>query len=201
MTRTTATRPFSVDLPDGMIPIPLTASADGALALAAALAAKFGLPADDVSAVVVAELFSAFGAMVGESGMEFAAMGLFRSPDDPDRPASVFLTGTRMASDHSSPEVAITGLRDLYSAQGADAVETLSLPAGPAVVVVEESTQELPTGDGAEPAVILTRRATAWIPDPDGTTVAAVSVISPSWQDWAHTCDLALDVFDSFSWE
>jgi hypothetical protein len=192
-----------------MLPIPITPSAGSAGALAAALAGRVGLPADDVSAGVVADLFTVFGGMVGESGIELAAMGLFRSPDDPDRPASVVLTGTRMASDHESPEVAIRGLRDLHTGQGADTVETVTLPAGPAVVVVEESTQELPADGGAEPgadpgaepAVILTRRATAWIPDPDGTTVAVVSVISPSWQDWAHTCDLALDIFDSVSWE
>jgi hypothetical protein len=184
-----------------MAPISVTSSADSAQALAAELAGRFGLPADDVSAVVVADLFAVFGAMAGESGIEFAAVGLFRSPDAPERPASVFLTGTRMRSDHGSPDVAIAGLRDILAGQGADTVEALTLPAGPAVVVVDESMQELPTGEATDPAVILTRRATAWIPDPDGTTVGIVSVISPSWQDWAHTCDLALDVFDSFSWE
>jgi hypothetical protein len=198
-------RSFSVDLPDGMLPIPVTTSAGSAAALTEALVSRFRLPADDLSAAVVADLFTVFGAMVGESGVEFAAMGLFRSPDDPERPASVVMTGTRIASDHQSPEVAIKGLRDLHDGQGADTVETITLPAGPAVVVVDESTQELPADTDAGPdaasTVVLTRRATAWIPDPGGTTVAVVSVVSPSWQDWAHTCDLALDVFDTVSWE
>ncbi len=158
MTSATSMRSFSVDLPEGMVPIPMIASAGSATALAEALAGRFGLRADDVSAVVVADLFTVFGEMMGESGVEFAAMGLFRSPDDPERPASVFMTGMRIASDHESPEVAIRGLRELHTGRGADAVETITLPAGPAVVVVDESMRELSTrwwrrtGGGVDPS-------------------------------------------------
>ncbi|HEX3781336.1 MAG TPA: hypothetical protein VHX38_16870 [Pseudonocardiaceae bacterium] len=201
MTMMSATRSFSIDLPEGMASIPVAAVPGTARSLAATLAGTFGLPADDASAAVVADAFTVFGAMLGESGMDFAAMGLFRSPDDPDRPASVVVTGNRVPSDHATPEVAIAGLRDLHAEQGADPVETVALPAGPALVVVDETIQEMPTEDGVESAVVVTRRATAWIPDPAGTTIAVVSVMSPSWQDWAHTCELALDLFETFRWE
>jgi hypothetical protein len=128
-------------------------------------------------------------------------MGMFRSPDEPERPVSVILTGTRLPSGHETPDVAIDGLRDLHTQQGKNSVETLTLPVGPAVVVIDEDLQSIPAEEGADPVAMLTRRATAWIPDPYGTTLGVVSVISPSWQDWAPVCDLALDVFDSFAWE
>ena len=195
-----ALRSFSIGLPEGIVRVPVDSIADRDSALADELAARFGLPGDDVSADALGSVFTGLGAVLGESGMEFAGMGLFRSPDVPTRPAFVMLTGTRVPSKHESVAIAIAGLRELYGQQTAQAVETLLLPAGEAVAVVEEQLLEIPV-DVHEPITMLIRRASAWFPDSRGTTLGMVSVISPSWQDWAHVCDLALDVFDSFTWE
>lgn len=201
MTNATALRAFSIALPHSIVPIPVVAVDNGVSSLAEALADRFGLSPSDLSLSVVAEVFGAVGDLLGVSGMEFAGLGLFRSPDDPERPASVLVTGTRLPSDHESPEVAIAGLRDVHTRQGKTTVETLTLPAGPAVVVIDEDLQATPVEEGTDPLMTLTSRATAWIPDSAGTTVAVVSVISPSWRDWVHTCDLALDLLESFAWE
>ena len=55
--------------------------------------------------------------------------------------------------------------------------------------------------EGADPLPVLQRQLLAWIPDPAGSAVAVVGVASNSWPDWAHVCDLALDVFESVSWD
>jgi hypothetical protein len=201
MTKVAVTRPFSIDLPEGMTPLPVATVPGAAQTLAASLAGSLGLPADDLSATVVGDALTVFAAMPGDAGIDFAAMGLFRSPDEPDRPASVVVTGARIPSDHPSPDVAIAGLRQVWAEQAADAVETVTLPGGEAVIVVDETMQQLSTEDPATPTTVLTRRATAWIPDAAGSTIAVVSVMSPSWQDWQHTCELAVDLFETFRWE
>ncbi|HJP79886.1 MAG TPA: hypothetical protein VJ914_36775 [Pseudonocardiaceae bacterium] len=201
MTKMTTTRPFSIDLPEGMTALPTAAEPGAAQALAASLADGMGLPADDVSAGVVGDALTVFGALLGDAGIDFAAMGLFRSPDDPKRPVSVVVTGARIPSNHASPEVAIAGLRQLSIKNGADTVEVVHLSGGEAVIAVDESMQQLVADDATPPAAVLTRKATAWIPDTTGSTIAVVSVISPSWQDWQHTCELAVDLFETFRWE
>lgn len=201
MTNMTTTRPFSIDLPEGMTSLPTAVEPGAAQAVSASLAGSMGLPADDVSAAVVGDALTVFGALLGDAGIDFAAMGLFRSPDDPERPVSVVITGARIPSSHASPEVAIAGLRQLSIENGADTVEVVALSGGEAVIAVDETMQQLTADDSTEPAAVLTRKATAWIPDTTGSTIAVVSVMSPSWQDWQHTCELAVDLFETFRWE
>jgi hypothetical protein len=55
--------------------------------------------------------------------------------------------------------------------------------------------------DGVGPLPLLQRQVLAWIPDPAGSAVAVIGVASNCWQDWAHICDLALDVFESVLWD
>jgi hypothetical protein len=130
MTSARALRAFSLEVPDGIVPIPVTELADSAQVLTATLTTRFGLAAGDTSATMLGGLFAAFGELLGQSGMELAGIGLFRSPDEPDRPASVMITGTRMASGHEAVEIAIEGLRDVHVQQGQDSVETLVHLAG-----------------------------------------------------------------------
>jgi hypothetical protein len=66
---------------------------------------------------------------------------------------------------------------------------------------VEDNHQVIDQGEGVEPIMLRSRQWTAWIPDPDGTTIAIISVTSPSVPDWPHVADLAADVFDSFAWQ
>ncbi|SDP94885.1 hypothetical protein SAMN04487905_11695 [Actinopolyspora xinjiangensis] len=115
------------------------------------------------------------------------------------RPIMVTLTGIAMPSDHHRKSEAVADLLELHRASADSTFEEIRLPVGPAVVTVTEEENALVVDE--EPIHVLTRQLTAWVPDPDGTTIAVVSVMTNSFQDWEHVCTLALDIFDSFGWE
>lgn len=187
---------FTLELPDGFIALPATpATAE----VRRELEDLFNLRAGDTSAARVAESLAALGAIAAGSGAQYSSIGLFRSPDDPQRPVSVVLTASRMTSDHAEASAVITGLRQAYAADPDTATEVLRLPAGQAVVTIREEPVMLQI-DGIAPVPLLQRQVVAWIPDRAGSAVAVVGVASSCWPDWPHICDLALDVFESVSW-
>jgi hypothetical protein len=193
------TTSFSLSLPRGFVPLPLFEEGRDDAGLARHFADLLGLDDVDESSTMVAAVMADFGAMLGSGGLEYAAMGLFRSPSVPTRPVSALLTCVRMTASQSALSTEIAALMTIHQELGASP-QVLTLPAGEAVAVVTEEAQDVGT-DPAVPAVVLNRQVSVWIPEPDGDTIAVVSVASPSWPDWEHVCDLALGVFDSFGWE
>ncbi|MGH3805353.1 MAG: hypothetical protein ACRDRU_01640 [Pseudonocardiaceae bacterium] len=188
---------FTIELPEGFVALPAAAVT---AELGRALEELFHLPPGDVSAAKVAESLSALGLIAATGGAEYTSIGFFRSPDDPQRPVSVLLTAARMASDHGDPAIVIAGLRAVCAQDPDTDVQVLQLQAGPALAIVREEPAMIEVG-GADPVPLLQRQVLAWIPDPAGSTVAVIGVASNSWQDWSHVCDLALDIFESVSWE
>lgn len=188
---------FTIELPEGFVALPASAARTE---IGAALEQLFGLPAGDTSAAKVAESLSALGLIAAGSGAEYTSIGFFRSPDDPQRPVSVLLTAGRMASDHDDPSTVIVGLRQVYAQDPSTDTQVLQLPAGPALATIREEPAMI-TVEGADPLPLLQRQVLAWIPDPIGSAVAVIGVASNCWPDWPHICDLALDVFESVSWE
>ncbi|TWG08347.1 hypothetical protein FHU35_11966 [Saccharopolyspora dendranthemae] len=154
---------------------------------------------DDDNAVAAASAFAQLGSLIGDGGIDYAAMAFYKSPDDPLRPIMVTLAGISMPSNHHTAREAINNLVELHSSSGADAVEELRLPSGPAVATVLEEHNALIVN--GEPNHILTRQLSAWVPDRDGTTIGVVSVITNSFQDWERVCVLGLEIFDTFGWE
>lgn len=187
---------FTVELPAGFVEVSATVEAAD---IQRDLTELFDLPAGDSSAAKVAEALSALGTVAADGGAEYTAVGLFRSPDDPQRPVGVVLTASQMSSGHDDPSTVIAGLREVYAADVATDTEILRLPSGQALATIREEPALIEIA-GADPVPLLQRQVLAWIPDPGGAAVAVVGVASNSWQDWAHVCDLALDVFESVSW-
>jgi len=188
---------FTIELPRGFVELPGTATTAD---VQRELEELFALPAGDTSAAKVAGALTVLGLIAADSGAEHTSIGLFRSPDDPQRPVAVVLTASRMASDHDDPMTVIVGLREVYAADPDTDVEVLQLPAGQALATIREEPAIIQV-EGADPLPVLQRQVLAWIPDPAGSAVAVVGVASNSWPDWAHVCDLALDVFESVSWD
>ena len=188
---------FTIGLPEGFIELSATpATAE----LQRELEELFSLPAGDTSAARVAESLSALGALAAGSGAQYSSIGLFRSPDDPQRPVSVVLTASQMASNHDGAGTVITGLRQVYAADPGTGTEVLQLPAGRALATVREEPLLIKL-NGDAPVALLQRQVVAWIPDRAGSAVAVVGVASNCWQDWPHVCDLALEIFDSVAWD
>jgi hypothetical protein len=186
----TAQRGFHLNLPQGFVTLPLD---DVALEpteledLKAKLAEQLGIAPTDEGAQVAAASFSQLGSMIGDGGIDYSAIALYKSLDDPLRPIMVTLTGLAMPSDHRSRAEAISSLIELHS--GADAINEIRLPSGPAVTTVTEEQNALIIND--ESIQVLTRQLSAWVPDREGTTIGVISVITNSFQDWERVCVLA----------
>jgi hypothetical protein len=187
---------FSIELPEGFIELP---AAPASAEVQRELEELLGLPAGDTSAAEVAKSLSALGALAADSGAQYSSIGLFRSPDDLQRPISVVFTASQMTSDHDDASTVITGLREVYAAEPDTDTEVLQLPAGQALATIREQPLMLQV-DGVAPVALLQRQVVVWIPDRAGSAVAVVGVASNCWQDWPHVCDLALDLFESVSW-
>lgn len=192
---------FVFGLPSGFVELPVRKDDlrdENLDHLVTSVAGVFGLEANDDNAVQAALGLAALGSAVGDRGVDYAAVGFYRSPDDPNRPIMVVVTSIGMDSDHADLQTAIDALVEIHQEKNHDSVERISLPAGPAVAVVDEDPQYLQLGDDSVP--LLQRRVTAWIPDRQGTTIAVISVCTNSWQDWEHVCRLALEIFRSLAW-
>jgi hypothetical protein len=143
--------------------------------------------------------FTAIGTSSGDAGIDHTEMAMYRSPDDPDRAMMIMLSSTCVPADHADAESAIAGLVEVHTAVGQGEVSQLTLPVGPAVVVVTDERNDVITGDQVAP--VLHRAITAWVPDPDGTTLGVVSVSSNNWRDWQHICQLALAILQTMRWD
>lgn len=197
-----AKRGFRVGLPDGFIELPLDevdVESTELETLVSAVRQRFGMSADDVVAET-ATSFAAMGELIGRSGVDYAAVAFYGSPDDPLRSIMMTLTGTALPSDHTSEIQAVTELHNLHgSSSKYETVEGLRLPAGPAVATVAEERSAVEFGGSSSD--VITRQLSAWIPDREGTTVGVISASTNSFQDWEHVCVLALDIFETFEWE
>lgn len=188
---------FTIEFPEGFVTLPASSAP---AEVGSALEELFHLPPGDTSAAKVAESLSELGQIAADGGAEYTSIGFFRSPDDPQRPVSVVLTASRMSSDHDDPNTVIAGLRNVYASNPDTDAQVLQLPAGPALAAIREEPAMIEV-EGADPLPLLQRQVLTWIPNPAGSAVAVIGVASNCWQDWPHICDLALDVFESVSWE
>jgi hypothetical protein len=197
-----ARRGFNLAIPEGFIELPVDEDdfdiPEVGEALVARVAALFSLDPESEYAAATAAAFSAIGLTAGEA-LDYAAVALYRSPDDPMRPIMITLTGTTMPSEHHNVQAAIEGLMEIHESEARGVPAHYRLPIGPAVAVVTEDHQAMEFDGEAVP--IVTRQASLWVPDPDGTTVGMLAVQTNSWQDWEHVCVVALDIFDSFEWQ
>lgn len=199
-----ARRGFRLGLPEGFMPLPLDevdldVESEEFESLVSFVAERFGLSETDDSSFAAAASFAQLGSVIGDAGVDYSAIAFYKSPDDPMRPIMVTLTGIAMPSDHHRKSEAVADLIELHGASNYSTVEEIRLAVGPAVATVSEEENALVMGE--EPVHVLTRQLSVWVPDPDGTTIAVVSVMTNSFQDWEHVCTLALDIFDSFGWE
>ncbi|MFE3175087.1 hypothetical protein ACFXPA_06855 [Amycolatopsis sp. NPDC059090] len=197
------TREFTFSVPDGFVELPVDdIDVDGVEKhdLDARVAGAFGLAADDPSAAMLANTYALYGETMGSQGIGYAAIAIYRSPDAADRPIMPVLASSCIPSDHESVDVAIEGLLGMHATSEGRSTRLVDLPAGKAVVTVQEEKTILRDDVDSVKVPVLQRQVAAWIPDPRGTSIAMVAVCSNNWQDWEHVAVLALDIFDTVSW-
>lgn len=140
-------RRFQFDLPTGFVELPVDLEdfdPERFGALRGELAGILGFDADNPNTEPAALGMATLGLMM--AGVDYAAVGLYQSPDEPGRPIMIALTATGLPSDHDRQETAIAGLVEIHEAQGQGTVGRLTLPTGPAVVVVSEQQSVLHIG-------------------------------------------------------
>lgn len=197
------TREFTFNVPDGFVELPVEDIEVGGAEkheLDGRVASAFGLAAEDPNAAMLANTYALYGETMGAQGIGYAAIAIYRSPDVPDRPIMAVLAGSCIPSEHDSVDVAIEGLLDVHASVEGRTARMLSLPAGTAVVTIQEEKTVLRNEEDSVEVPVLQRQVAAWIPDPRGTSVAMVAVCSNNGQDWEHVAVLALDIFDTVSW-
>ncbi|MGH3633979.1 MAG: hypothetical protein ACRDTS_07785 [Mycobacterium sp.] len=191
---------FSIHVPDGFMPITAGLNYNVRSELETRFATMFSISADHVGVRSIVDLLSELGVSHHDSGIDFSAIGLFRSPDEPDRPVSALLTCARMAASNESNTVTLSGLRELHEREPNSRVMEIEIQAGRCIAVVKEFFQSIPA-DEDKMYIVSARQVTVWVPNPDGSSIAVVSIISNSIRDWPNVCDTALDVFNSIAWE
>lgn len=192
-----ARRGFNVVLPKGFIELAVDEDDYDRPEVRSGLVAKFAqlfnLDPDSEYAEATAAAYATIGLLAGQA-LDYAAVALYRSADDPLRPIMITLTAKSTPSRHDTPQAAIEGLLEIHNAQGRGVPDRYKLPIGPAVTLVTQDDLEVDT------LPIVNRQVSLWVPDPDGTTLGMVAVQTNSWQDWANVCAVAVDIFDSFEW-
>ncbi|GAA1966890.1 hypothetical protein [Amycolatopsis minnesotensis] len=196
-------RGFSLGMPPGFIALPLDEdqihSTDFCDPFLEDVGKQFSLESGGDHAAATAAAFAELGMTIGGSGVDYAAVAYYKSPEDPLRPIMVTVTGLTMPSSHGDQETAVAGLYEIHKNEGRGTPTLMELPVGPAVALAIQDKNFISVGSERDP--VLTRQFSAWIPDPDGTAIGVVSVLSNSWRDWDRVCVLGVEIFDTFQWE
>jgi len=141
-------------------------------------------------------MLSTIAAASAAGGSSYTAAGFFRSPDTPSRPIMVLVNCFTVRSEHRTADVAVAGLEETQRNVATGLVESVELPAGPAVVAESRKPVRVPLGEGT---IDLDEHSiTAWIPSPG--VVTAVAITSNNTEDWEHVKDLARGIFETLDW-
>lgn len=192
----------SFTLPAGFIELPAgEVDEETFRAVAGELTTWFALgpnaPIDQGIAEATVMLLTA-GAAARAGGAGYTAAGIFRSPEQSDRPLLVLVNCFAMESDHATVEDAVAGLVEANRETAAGPVRTVELPCGQAVTVENTKTGEFAAG---EASVELTEHTlTAWVPADRGI-VYGIALSSHNTEDWEYILDMAGGVLGTVEWD
>lgn len=122
--------------------------------------------------------------LLAATGVEFAATGLFR--DEDDAVVHCTLTVAAVPSDHTSPEVAASGLREIFLRDTQRDTRWLDLPCGPAVAVVTLRVLTLPAPSPELPI----GQIQVHVPFPDAPWIAVLTMESTGLEQWEQVSSL-----------
>lgn len=192
----------SFSLPAGFIELPAgEVDEETFRTVAGELTTWFGLgpnaPIDQGIAETTVLLLTT-GAAARAGGAFYTAAGIFRSPEQSDRPLMVLVNCFAMESDHAAVEDAVAGLVQANRETATGPVRTVELPCGQAVTVENTKSREVAAG---EAAVELTEHTlTAWIPADRGI-VYGIAVSSHNTEDWQYILDMTEGVLRTVEWD
>jgi hypothetical protein len=134
--------------------------------------------------------FAAMGEMTAATGVSYAAMGVF--DNEQGGMATVNLTIAATASDHTDPETAALGIREVLVRDEFNDSRWLDLPCGPAVSRITVTKFPLdPILTGGAPGELTQGQIQVFVPFPTGPFVAIVTIGSFNMESWAEISEMA----------
>lgn len=193
---------YSLFLPEDFIELPEGEVTEAKITnLASALAVRVGYGADaelDQELAAATSLVMTLGASAYTGGAHYVATALYKSARA-KRPLMIIVSCFLIPSNHDSPEVALTGLRQHHEQQTDINVKRLAFPGGDAIVTRAASTTMLAGGDQEIP--VTNHVITAWFPHPTSAAVLGVAISSNNTADWDDIVDLAHGIFTTVEWD
>lgn len=178
-----AAPPFTFDLPPNFHELPLTAATETrAERLRGLVEDMHGpLPAEESEAAA-----SALATLLEELEDDNVVHASFGTATIDDRPTAASLTVACQPLDYPDARVAVEGIAaTLASGSPRREVDTLDLPAGPAVSVTEERSLPLPgEARGHETTAVETAQLQVYVPVPGQPDVLVFTLATPFLADW-----------------
>lgn len=194
----TNTDGYTVTIPTGFVPLPRAEPSNESLDECSAQLADALLVDNDRNCRVATGALTRVANIAEELGVERSAIGFFISPNT-GLPVMLMLTMTGFRTDPSDIDLAIAGIIESVRSQAFTSPREIQIPAGPAVLTVEEKPSWL--SDGSTETPLLQRSLTLWTPSPTTDSVGVVSIATNSWPDWDLVCDMSLDIFNTLDWD
>jgi hypothetical protein len=186
----TGVPPMLFVLPDGFHELPLNSDPAERAAAAEAFARELYPGGDEELWRTNAPAFAAMGEMTAATGVAYAAMGVF--DNERGGVATANLTIAATASDHTDPEAAALGLREVLVRDEFNDSRWLELPCGPAVSRITVTRFPLdPVLTGGAEAELVQGQIQVFVPFPTGPFMAIVTLGTYNMESWAEVSEMA----------
>lgn len=182
--------PMQFVLPEGFHELPLNADPAQRALDAEAFARELYPNGNEEMWRTNAPAFAAMGEMTAAAGVSYAAMGVF--DNERGGVATVNLTIAATASDHTDPENAAMGLREVLVRDEYNDARWLNLPCGPAVSRITVTKFPLDPALTAGAAAELTQgQIQVYVPFPTGPFMAIVTIGTFNMESWVEISEMA----------
>jgi hypothetical protein len=186
--------PLWFTVPESFYALPIAATPEARAADAAEFVRELYPRGDESIWTPAAPYYAAIAETMGDNGLAYAAMGLFRIDDDGVGHCS--FTVAAVASEHASVEVAANGIREILSRDETNDARWIDLPCGPAVscVSMAEVTIDGQLTASGEQAKLMTGQIQVYIPFPTGPFTAVFTLDTAAVDYWGEFSDIMVAI-------
>jgi hypothetical protein len=191
--------PLWFTVPGSFYALPLATTPEARAVAAAEFVRELYPNGDDAIWTPAAPYYAAAAEAMSESGLAYAAMGLFRI--DNDGVGHCSFTVAAVESDHPSVEVAANGIREILVRDETNDARWLDLPCGPAVscVTMSEATIDGQLTASGEQVTLTTGQIQVYIPFPTGPFTAVFTLDTAAVDYWGEFSDMMVEILRSVS--
>ncbi|WP_407560214.1 hypothetical protein [Streptomyces sp. 184] len=191
--------PLWFTVPEGFHSLPIAATTEERAALADEFVRELFPNGDDALWASTSPYYAGMGEVMGSCGLEYSALGLF-ARDEGGVAHCAFNVGA-LESEHSSAEVAATGIKEVLVRDETNDVRWLDLPCGPAVscVSLREFTVPAELSADGQDTRLHTGQIQVHVPFPTGPYIAVFTLDTVATDYWGEFCDMVAAVLRTVS--